>query len=159
VALVVGTVVYTVLPAAAVQQTGGKLAAGLAERIQDLNLTDAQEAKIADIRKECGPKVQEAARELAGIAKQESDKVMAVLTPEQKTKLAEFKEERAEFRGERLAERIAHLKELDLTDEEVAKFMEIRKECHPRVVKAMQGLDGLLTDEQRNVRTKALNAG
>ena len=29
----------------------------LVERIHDLQLTDAQEAKIADIRKECGPKV------------------------------------------------------------------------------------------------------
>ena len=35
-----------------------KRAAGnLAERIQDLNLTDEQEAKIADIRKEFRPKV------------------------------------------------------------------------------------------------------
>ena len=41
VALVVGTVVYAGLPAAAVQQPGGKVAAGMAERIQDLNLTDA----------------------------------------------------------------------------------------------------------------------
>jgi Spy/CpxP family protein refolding chaperone len=159
VALVVTIAVYAAVPAAAVQKAGEKVAAGLAERVQDLNLTDAQEAKIADIRKERGPKVQEAARELAGIVKQEVDKIMAVLTPEQKTTLATYKEERAEFRDQRLAERIAHVKELDLTDEEVAKILEIRRECHPKLVKAMQGLDGLLTDEQKNMRVKGLNAG
>jgi Spy/CpxP family protein refolding chaperone len=61
--------------------------AGLAERIQDLNLTDEQEAKIADIRKESQPKVQEAAKELAGIVKEEVEKVRDVLTAEQKEKL------------------------------------------------------------------------
>jgi Spy/CpxP family protein refolding chaperone len=159
VALVVGTVVYAALPAAAVQQAGGDVAEGLTERVQDLNLTDAQEAKIADIRKECGPKVREAAKELAAIVKEEVEKVMAVLTPDQKAKLAAYKEERAELKGHRLAERIAHLKELDLTDDEVAKIAEIRKECHPRLVKAMQGMEGLLTNEQKNARVKGLNAG
>jgi Spy/CpxP family protein refolding chaperone len=159
VALAVGTVVYAVLPAAAVQQAGGKVAEGLAERIQDLNLTDAQEAKIAETRKECGPKVREAAKELATVVKEEMTKIMAVLTPEQKEKLATHKEERAEFRDQRLAERIAHLKELDLTDAELAKLMEIRKECHPKLVSAMKGLEGLLTDEQKSARAKALDAG
>jgi Spy/CpxP family protein refolding chaperone len=155
----VGMAVYAAFPAAAVQKTGEKVAAGMAERIQDLQLTDSQEAKIADIRKECGPKVREAAKELATIVKQEVEKITAVLTPEQREKVAAYKEERAEFRDHRLAERIAHLKELDLTDDELAKIMEIHKECHPKVVKAMQGLDGLLTDEQKNARVKALNAG
>src|SRR5262249_38169294 len=41
------------------------------ERIQDLNLTDEQEAKIAEIMKENQPKVQEAAKELVGIVKEE----------------------------------------------------------------------------------------
>jgi Spy/CpxP family protein refolding chaperone len=159
VALVVGMVVYTLPPAAAVQKAGEKVAAGLAERIQDLQLTDAQEAKIAEIRKEHGPKVLEAAKELAVLLKQEVDKIRAVLTPEQQAKLAAIKEEHAEFRGERLAERLAHLKELDLTDAEVAKLMEIRKEYHGKTVKAMQGLEGLLTDEQKTARVKALDAG
>jgi Spy/CpxP family protein refolding chaperone len=159
VAMVVGLAAYATLPAAAVQKAGEKVADGLAERIQDLHLTDAQEAKIADIRKECGPKVREAAKESAAILRQELDKIMAVLTPEQKATLKTFKEEHAEFRDQRLCERIAHLKDLDLTEDEMAKIKEIRKEYHPKVVKAMQGLEGLLTDEQKNARVKALNAG
>ena len=37
--------------------------------IQDLNLTDAQEEKIADIRKEYRPKIQEAAKALNALVK------------------------------------------------------------------------------------------
>src|SRR5262245_1381056 len=157
VALGIGMALYVTLPAAAVQKAGVKVI--LIERVQDLDLTDAQEAKIAEIRKENGPKVKEAAKDLAAILKDEEQKVMAVLTPEQKAKVAEMKEERAEFKGERLAERIAHLKELDLTDGEVAKIAEIRKDYHPKTVKAMKGLEGTLTEEQRNARVKGLEAG
>ena len=67
-----------------------KVGEGLAERIQDLNLTDEQEAKIADIRKESRPKVEEAAKELGVVVKQEEDKVRAVLTPEQTEKASGF---------------------------------------------------------------------
>jgi Spy/CpxP family protein refolding chaperone len=70
-----------------------------------------------------------------------------------------MKEERKERRTEGLAERLAHLKELDLTDAEKEKIAEIRKECHPRVVKALEGLKGILTPEQRNAREEALKAG
>jgi Spy/CpxP family protein refolding chaperone len=159
VALVVGMAAYAALPAAAVQRAGQKVGAGLAERIQDLHLTDAQEAKIAEIRNEYQPRVQEAAKHLAAIARQEVDKIRAVLTPEQQTKVAAMREERAEFRGERLVERLAHLKELDLTDDEVAKIMEIRQECHAKMGTAMQQLAGLLTGEQKNARLEALKAG
>jgi Spy/CpxP family protein refolding chaperone len=131
----------------------------LAERIQDLNLTDDQEAKIADIRKECGPKIQEAAKELAAVVKEEVDKVRAVLTQEQKEKLQALKEERRERRAEGLAERIAHLRELDLTDAERAKIAEIRKEYRPKVAKFLGGLEGLLSAEQRKAREEALKAG
>jgi Spy/CpxP family protein refolding chaperone len=158
VALVVGMAVYAALPAAA-QGADEKGAVGLAERIQDLNLTDEQEAKIADIRKEYKPKVQEAAKDLAAIVKEEVEKVRGVLTPEQRTKLAATKEERKEFRAERLAERIAHVEELDLTDAEVAKITEIRKEFRPKIEKAMKGLDGLLTDDQKKAREEGLKDG
>src|SRR5262245_16671630 len=46
-------------------------AKALIERIQDLNLTDEQEAKIADIQKEYKPKVEEAAKDLAAIGKEQ----------------------------------------------------------------------------------------
>jgi Spy/CpxP family protein refolding chaperone len=140
----------------AAKEEGAK---GLAERLQDLHLTDEQEAKIADIRKECTPKVQEAAKELKAFVKEEVEKVHGVLTEEQVKKLETFKEERKEHRHEGLAARIARLKELDLTDGEIAKIQEIRKEYKPKVVKAMEGLHGILNDEQKKAREQALEAG
>jgi Spy/CpxP family protein refolding chaperone len=136
-----------------------KAGEGLAERIQDLNLTDEQEAKIADIRKESQPKVQEAAKELAEVVKQEEDKVRAVLTPEQTEKLKTLKEERKERRHEGLAGRIAHLKDLDLTDAEMSRIEDIQKECRPKIVKALGGLKGILSDEQKKAREEGLQAG
>src|SRR6516225_1494131 len=53
--------------------------AGMAERMQDLNLTDEQEAKIAEIRKDCQPKIREAGKDLAIVVKQEMEKIRAVL--------------------------------------------------------------------------------
>ena len=132
---------------------------GLAERIQDLNLTDEQEAKIADIIKECRPKVQEAVKELTGAAREEMEKVRAVLTPEQKQKLQELKEERRERRAEGLAQRRAHVREVDLTGAEMAKIAEIRKEFRPKIRKAMESLSGILTAEQKKAREEALKAG
>src|SRR5208283_4998898 len=105
----------------------------LPEKIQDLQLTDEQEARIADIRMEYRPKIQEAAKDLATVVKEEVEKARAVLSPEQKTKLEAFKEERREQRGVGLAEQIAHLRELDLTDAETAQFAEIRKEYRPKI--------------------------
>ena len=159
VALAVGVLVYATLPAIAEEKAAEKPGGVLVVVIQDLNLTDEQEAKIAETRKEYRPKVQEAGKELAAVVKEEVEKAQAVLTPEQRTKLAAEKEERKEFRAERLAERIAHVEELDLTDDEVAKFAEIRKECRPKIEKAMEGLNGLLTDDQKKAREEGLKAG
>ena len=141
------------------QEAGQRAAEGLAERIQDLNLTDQQETKIEDIQKECRPKVEEAAKEVAGLAKEEVDKIREVLTPEQKTKLESLKEERKEQRAEGLASRIAHLKDLDLTDSEKAQIAEIRNEFRPKIVKAMEGFRGILNADQTKAREEALNAG
>jgi len=136
-----------------------KVGEAIAEKIQDLNLTDQQEAKIADIRKEFRPKVQEAGKELTGIVNEELDKIRGVLTAEQKQKLQAMKEERPEQREECLAHAIAHLKELDLTDAEMTKIGEIRKEFRPKIAKAMEGLSGTLTDAQKKSREEALTAG
>jgi hypothetical protein len=64
----------------------------LVERFQDLNLTDDQEAKIAKIRKEYGPKVAKAGKNLAALVKEEVEKIRDELTMEQKEKLAKLKE-------------------------------------------------------------------
>jgi Spy/CpxP family protein refolding chaperone len=132
---------------------------GLAERIQDLDLTDAQEARIADIRKEYRPKVEAAAKELAALVKDEVGKAQAVLTPEQRTKLQALKEERKERRVEGLAARVAHLQQLDLTDAEVAKIHAIQKACRPKIEAALKNLEGLLTPDQKQARAAALKAG
>ena len=154
----------TVLALAVLMPLGARLAAEdvkevVVERIQDLNLTDEQETKIADIIKDYRPKNEEAAKDLAALVKEEVEKVRAVLTPEQREKLDTFKEERKESREDCLAHRIAHLKELDLTDDELTKIGEIRTEYRPKMVKAMKGLEGLLSDDQRKAREEALNAG
>jgi len=129
------------------------------ERLQDLNLTDEQEARIADIQKECKPKVQEAAKELATVVKEEVDKVRDILTPVQQQQLQALREERKEHRPEGLAARIARLQDLDLTEDEVTKIQDIRKEFHPKIAKALQGLRGILTDEQKTAREQGLKAG
>jgi len=159
-ALAVGVSGFAALPVSAEEKKAEPKAVGLiVEWVQDLNLTDEQEAKIADIRKECKPKVQEAAKDLAGVTKEEMEKIGAVLTAEQREKLKEAKEDRKELRAERLAERIAHMDELDLTDAEVAKIADIRKEYHPKIVKAMESLKGILSDDQKKAREEALKDG
>ncbi len=159
VALAVGMWLFATLPAAADGKAEPKAAGSLAERIQDLNLTDEQESKIADIRKEYRPKVEEAGKELAAVVKEEVEKVRAVLTPEQKAKLEAAKEERKEHREDCLAHRIANLKEMDLTDGEMTKIGDIRKEYRPKIEKAMKELEGLLSDDQKKAREEALKAG
>jgi hypothetical protein len=158
VALVVGLAIYAALPVAAQDKLGEK-ATGLAERLQDLNVTGDQEAKITDIRKEYRTKVAEEAKALVSLGKEEVEKVRAVLTAKQKEQFAELKEDRKERREECLAHRIAHLEELDLTDAEMTKIGEIRQEHRPKIKKALEGLQGLLTDEQKKARMESLDAG
>jgi Spy/CpxP family protein refolding chaperone len=142
------------------RQRGGEGAVVvIQERIQDLNLTDAQETKIAGIRKESKPKVEAAAKDLTALVKDEVEKARAVLTPEQRTKLAALKEERQERRIGGLAARLAHLEQLDLTEGEVAKIQNIRKEYRPKIEAALKNLEGLLTPEQKKAREDALKAG
>jgi len=131
----------------------------LVERIQELNLTDEQEAKIAEIQKAERPKVEAAAKALAAVAKEEADKALAVLTPEQKEKAAAAKEERKELRAEGVSEKFARLQELDLSDAQIAQIEACRKECRPEIAKALEGLKGTLTPEQRKAREEALASG
>jgi Spy/CpxP family protein refolding chaperone len=145
---------WTVVPLAAQE-----LRAGLVERIQELNLSEEQEAKIAEIQTTARPKVEAAAKALAAVAKEEADKAMAVLTPEQREKAAAAKEEREELRAEGVSERLARLQDLDLSDAQIAQIEAIRKECRPELAKAMEGLRGLLTPEQRKAREEALSSG
>jgi Spy/CpxP family protein refolding chaperone len=129
------------------------------ERVQDLDLTDAQETKIAEIRKQHQPKVQAAAKELGTLLKEEDDKIRDVLTAEQQKQVQAMKEERKDHREECVAHAFASLKELDLTDAEMTRIGEIRKEFRPKFENALKELDGLLTDAQKKAREEALRAG
>jgi len=147
--------VFVICSRAQTQGVGSRLG----ERIQDLELTDDQEAKIAEIRKEFRPKVEKEITQLAALVKQEVDKVRAALTPEQRERLQAMKDERKEMKFERLCERVAHLKDLDLTDAEVARIEDIRKETRPQIEKVMTQLEGLLTPAQKQAREEALKSG
>jgi Spy/CpxP family protein refolding chaperone len=129
------------------------------EHFQDLALTDAQETKIAEIRKEHDPKVQEAAKQLGNIVREEVGKVRDVLTDQQREKLKAWKDARAEHREHCVAHVFACLEHFDLTDTEMAKIGEIRKEYRPKIRKSLEGLHGLLTDDQKKTREAALKAG
>jgi Spy/CpxP family protein refolding chaperone len=158
VGLAVGMGAWAAL-AAAEEQAGQKAGGGLAARVQELHLTDAQETKIADIRKDYRPKMQDAAKNLAAIVKEEEEKVLGVLTAEQKKKLQDAREELKEMKAESLAEQIAHFGELELTDSEIAQIKDIRKEFHPKIEMTLNQLDGLLTADQKKARQDALQAG
>ncbi len=158
-AVVVGLLPKT---AAADQQASENKEGGAEQMVVglvDLSLTEDQETKLADMRKELRPKIQESAKELAGLVKDEVDKVREVLTPEQREKVKALREERRENRAEHLAERIAHLRELELSDAERAQFEEIREEYRPKLEKLMKELAGVLTDEQKKTREEGLKAG
>lgn len=129
------------------------------ERVRDINLSDTQEAMIAAIRDEYAPRVEEALDQLGAVIKEEADQVRGVLTPDQLKKLQGMKEERKMLRLEGLASRIAHLRDLDLTDDEMAKIADIRKEYRPKIIKELENLKGILTPEQAKLREDALKAG
>jgi Spy/CpxP family protein refolding chaperone len=144
---------------AAQQERRQGMREALAERIQDLNLTDEQETKVADIRKECRPKIQEAARNLADAVRDEVEAIRTVLNPEQKRAIQVLREELSSRRSDSLAERMAHLGELDLTDNEMMKIGDIRDEYRPKIRAALKQLVGVLTDDQKKMREDALKAG
>ena len=131
----------------------------LAERFEELNLTEDQEVKVAEIRKEFRPKVEEAIKELVATSKEEVEKVRGVLTPAQTAKLDESKEDRRDRRAEGLADAVPGWTTCGATDGEMTKIMEIRKDYHPRISKRLESLKGTLTDDQRTARDEALKAG
>jgi Spy/CpxP family protein refolding chaperone len=140
-------------------ERGQRIRERLNETMADLDLTDEQETKIADVRKENRPKIQEAAKELAAVVKEEVEDIRGDLTAEQKEKIQSLKEERKGRRIEGLAARLAHLRDLDLTDAEMAQLEEVREECRPKIKSSMKELADVLTEEQKEARKKALEAG
>jgi Spy/CpxP family protein refolding chaperone len=127
--------------------------------VQDIELTDEQEAKIAAIRKEYASKIKDDAKELKALANEQLEKIRNVFTPEQRAKIQSIIAERREFKEESLAHAIANLKELDLTEAELAKIREIRREYRPKMDEAIRQLENVLTDDQEKAREEALKAG
>jgi Spy/CpxP family protein refolding chaperone len=124
--------------------------------IQDIDLSDEQEAQLAAIRKEYRPKNETYAKELKTLVTDEVDQIRNVFTPEQRPKIKEIVKERKEFREESLAHKIAGLKKLDLTEGELAKIAAIRKEYRPRTEEIEKRLDSLLSAEQKTARNEAI---
>jgi Spy/CpxP family protein refolding chaperone len=54
---------------------------------------------------------------------------------------------------------LTHLRDLDLTEAELTQIENLRKEYRPKIVKALEGLRGILTDQQKTAREEALKAG
>ena len=82
-----------------------------------------------------------------------------MLTLDQLLQIENMKEERKTLRVEGFAARIAHLRDLDLTEGEKTKIAEIRNEFRPKIVQALEGLRGTPTPEEAKVREDALKAG
>jgi Spy/CpxP family protein refolding chaperone len=101
-----------------------------------LNLTDEQKQKVEAACKDVGAAVRE-----------EMEKIKDVLTEEQKAQLTELKDERKERVRDRMACRIANLKDLSLTDEQKTQIMDIRKEYRPKVHEAGNKLRGTIKEE------------
>jgi Spy/CpxP family protein refolding chaperone len=129
------------------------------DKVQDLNLTKEQQAKIDEIRKEHQPKITEAGQQLQSVLKEEAEKIQAVLSPQQNELVQTFKAERKDRLTESLAERLAHLQELNISEAELAKIDEIRKEFRPKYAEVMQRWQGVLTDQQKQAREEAWKAG
>ena len=111
-------------------QDRGEKVIVVVERIHDLNLTDEQEAKIADIRKEYQPKVQEAAKDLVTLVKEEVEKAR----------------EEGLKAGKRRREVIASL---NLTNEQKEKVEAVAKEMATLVREEMEKIRDVLTEGQK----------
>jgi Spy/CpxP family protein refolding chaperone len=127
--------------------------------VQDLPLSEQQEARINEIRKEYRPKVEQSAKELKTLVTDEVDQIRNALTPEQRAKIRTMLEQREQFKVESLAQTIANLKELDLSEDELAKIQKIHSEFRPKMATPIKQLKGLLTDEQKEARKEAIEAG
>jgi Spy/CpxP family protein refolding chaperone len=106
------------------------------EVLTSLKLTDDQKTKVETVCKEVGT-----------LVRSEMEKIRDVLTEGQKETLQEFGKERRERVRDRRAHRIAHLKELNLTDTQLTQIAEIRKEYRPRVHEAGNRLRATVREE------------
>jgi Spy/CpxP family protein refolding chaperone len=105
--------------------------------VEKLNLTDEQKAKVADLKKEYGPKLKEA-----------HDQMDSILTPEQKKDrdeaLKAAKAEKKRLSPKELGE------VMKLTDEQKAKMAEAGKANHALYKEVRDKVMEILTPEQKD---------
>jgi Spy/CpxP family protein refolding chaperone len=88
---------------------------------------------------------------VGALVREELEKIRDLLTEGQKEKLAEFKEERRERVRDRKAHRIANLKDLNLTEEQVMKLADVRKEYRPKIHEAGNNLRATVREEVHEI--------
>jgi Spy/CpxP family protein refolding chaperone len=109
--------------------------------------------KRSEIRESLGlsaeqkEKLESVGKDLRALVNEEMERVRAVLSPEQLERFQERREEVGHNVRDRLAWRIASLKELNLSDEQMSKINDIRKECRPKVHEAGNALRAAIRDE------------
>jgi Spy/CpxP family protein refolding chaperone len=106
------------------------------EVLEALNLTDEQKQKVRAI-----------GREVATLVRERMEKLRDVVSAGQKEKLQDLREERKERVRDRMAHRIANLKDLNLTEDQKAQIAAIRKEYRPKVQKAGNKLRATIRDQ------------
>jgi F0F1-type ATP synthase membrane subunit b/b' len=76
-----------------------------------------------------------------------------VLTAQQKEELKELRSERRELVRDRLAQQIANLRELNLTEQQQESLMKIRQEFHPKIKEAGDRLRSSVREEVGKIVT------
>ena len=92
-----------------------------------------------------------AAKEAGAVAREELEKIRDFLTEAQKEKLQDLKGETREKVRDRMAHRIANLKDLELTDDQKTRIAEIRKEFRPRIHEAGNKLRASVREEVEKI--------
>jgi len=114
------------------------------ERVKDLNLTDGQKAKLAELKKEYAPKLKKA-----------NEKLDDVLTAEQKKARDEAMKAAREAHKRGPEARDAAITAMKLTDAQKAKRTDIRKAIDALDKEISDKVNKLLTTEQQDVLKKA----
>ncbi len=96
-------------------------------------------------------KLESVGKELRALVGEEMEKVRDVLTPEQLERFQERREEPRENVRDRLAWRISNLKELNLSEEQVSKISDSRKEFRPKVHEAGNALRAAIREELEKI--------
>jgi Spy/CpxP family protein refolding chaperone len=127
---------------------------------EKLNLTGEQKQKLESINADFKNRVEELKKEnitqqelkekRQTLAKERTEKVQALLTPEQKTQIEQFRKEGKGDRSMNSGKRLGKMKStLDLTDEQVAK-LKAQKESFKSKAEAIKNNESLTADQKKD---------